>query len=342
MDWNLLYNICNTIIGLKMRLIQNIRSRAAKRKKRIVFPETEDVRVLQAASELVIQSLADVILIGDEKTILNSAASAGIKLEGVSYINFEYDPNKSVMADYLTERISRKNLNREDAIVLLGQPLIYAAVNVASGFADGAVAGSIATTGDVIKAGLTGIGVHPDSKIVSSIFLMEMPDGKSITYADCGVVPYPDSDQLSAIAIDSANTHTVLTGEEPRIAFLSFSTKGSAKHEKVDHVRAAYELAKVKKPNWIMDGELQFDAAYVPEIAARKAPASDLKGNANVFIFPNLDAANIGYKITERLGGATATGPVLQGLAKPYMDLSRGCTWEDIVNVACVASLLAE
>lgn len=325
-----------------MGLIQHIRSRAADKKKQIIFPESEDTRILKAASELVDKSLTDVILIGDEELIRKSAASSGIVLDGVRFVNFADDRHKNEMIEYLVDKNSRKNLSREDAYHLLMQPLVYAAVNVAGGRADAAVAGSIATTGQVIKSGLTGIGVHPDSKIISSIFLMEMPDGRSFTYADCGVVPYPDSEQLSAIAIDSAKTHSVLTGEEPRIAFLSFSTKGSAKHEMVDHVIEAFEIAKQKMPNLKMDGELQFDAAFVPEVAKRKAPESVLKGDANVFIFPNLDAANIGYKITERLAGATATGPILQGLARPFMDLSRGCTWEDIVNVSCAASLLAD
>jgi phosphate acetyltransferase len=325
-----------------MGLIHNIRNKASGRKNNIIFPETEDIRVIKAASELINKSLTTVTLIGDEQQIKKSAATAGIDLEGVHFLNFESEPNKDEMINYLAEKNSRKNLSREDSFHLLKQPLIYAAVNVALGKADAAVAGSIATTGDVIKAGLTGIGVHPDSKIVSSIFLMEMPDGKSYTYADCAVVPKPDSEQLSAIAIDSAKSHSILTGDEPRIAFLSFSTKGSAKHEMVDLVREAFEITKNKMPQWKMDGELQFDTALIPEIAKRKAPESELKGDANVFIFPNLDAANIGYKITERLAGATATGPLLQGLAKPFMDLSRGCTWEDIVNVSCVASLLVE
>lgn len=324
-----------------MGLIQNIRSRAAGKKKLIIFPETEDIRVLKAASELVNKSLTDVVLIGEAEILNKSASLADIDLDGVQFVNFASDLHKNELIEFLVEKNSRKNLSREDAFHLLKQPLLYAAVNVAMGRADASVAGSIATTGQVIKSGLMGIGVHRSSSIVSSIFLMEMPDGRFFTYADCGVVPYPDSEQLSAIAIDSAKTHSVLTGIEPRIAFLSFSTKGSAKHEMVDQVREAFEKAKQKMPQWKMDGEIQFDAAFVPEIANRKAPKSELKGDANVFIFPNLDAANIGYKITERLGRATATGPILQGLAKPFMDLSRGCRWEDIVNVACVASLLA-
>jgi phosphate acetyltransferase len=171
---------------------------------------------------------------------------------------------------------------------------------------------------------------------------MEMPNGKVFTYADCGVVPYPDSEQLASIALDSGKTHQLLTGVEPRIAFLSFSTKGSAQHERVDLVREAFELARKQNETWEMDGELQFDAAYMSEIAHRKAPDSPLAGRTNVFIFPNLDAGNIAYKITERLAGAVATGPILQGLSKPYLDLSRGCSVDDIVNAVSVGALLSK
>jgi phosphate acetyltransferase len=171
---------------------------------------------------------------------------------------------------------------------------------------------------------------------------MEMPDGRVFTYADCGVVPYPEFEQLASIAIDAGHTHLMLTGEEPVIAFLSFSTYGSARHERVELVTKAMKSAKTKKPGWKIDGELQFDAALLPEVAERKAPDSTVAGKANVFIFPNLDAANIAYKITERLAGATATGPILQGLNKPFMDLSRGCSVDDIINAACVGLLMSD
>ena len=184
------------------------------------------------------------------------------------------------------------------------------------------------------------IGLKPGSNVVSSSFLMSFEDGRNFTYADGAVVPYPTSDQLSTIAFDSAHTHRALTGEEPRVALLSFSSKGSADHERVHLVRDAYDKILLKKPDFYVDGELQFDAAYIPEIGERKAPDSDVAGQANVFIFPNLDAGNISYKITERLAGATATGPIIQGLAKPMMDLSRGCSWQDIVNTACVCCLM--
>ena len=211
---------------------------------------------------------------------------------------------------------------------------------VSAGYADGCVAGSVSTTGDVLKAAIQTIGLKKGSNVVSSIFLMSFPDGKVFSYGDCAVVPYPTSDQLATIAFDSAVSHKLITGAEPKVAMLSFSTKGSAQHERVELVQQAFEKLKEYNIDFAVDGELQFDTAFVESIGKRKAPNSEVAGNANVYIFPNLDAGNIAYKITERLAGATATGPIIQGLAKPMMDLSRGCEWDDIVNTACVCSLM--
>lgn len=324
-------------------IIEQMRKRASQKGKTIVLPEAEDPRVLQAAAFLGDQNICSVILIGDEDKIRKKAKEDGIELkESVTTVSAETLDELDLLADNLFNRRKHKGISRGEAIQQLEDPLYFAAGLVATGNADGAVAGSVATTGEVIRSAIHSIGLREGTNIVSSTFLMALQDGKVLTYADCGVVPYPDEKELADIAIESARTHQLLTQEEPVAAMLSFSTKGSAKHERTELVIKGLEIARRKAPDLQIDGEFQFDAAFVPEVAERKAPESTVAGKANVFIFPNLDAGNIAYKITERLAGATATGPILQGLAKPMMDLSRGCSWEDIVNAACVAVLMAE
>jgi phosphate acetyltransferase len=324
-------------------IIQQIRKQALKKGKKIVFPETGDIRVLKAASFLEKQQICSVALVGNEQELREQAKQNRIDL--MDRIKF-YSPKNfdrvQELTDHLFERRKHKGISKDAARQMLQNSLYFAAGLVAKGHADGSVAGSLATTGDVIRAAIHSIGLKEDTDIVSSTFLMAMKSGRVMTYADCGVVPYPDKNELADIAVESARTHKLLTGQEPVVAMLSFSTKGSARHERTELVTNALEIAKAKAPELKIDGELQFDAAFVPEVAKRKAPGSEVAGNANVFIFPNLDAGNIAYKITERLAGATATGPILQGLAKPMMDLSRGCSWQDIVNAACVAILMSK
>lgn len=323
------------------QMIENIRSRAAARQKKVVFPEADDPRVLEAASYLVDNDICKVILIAEKKELLQKAADHSISLsDSIEYISPTKGENHSELIDNLYRRRKHKGISREEAANMVANPLYLGAGLVAVGRADAYVAGSVATTGAVIKVALHSIGLKAGTDIVSSTFLMALKDGRVLTYADCGVVPYPDADQLSDIAIESAQTHQLLTGEDPIVAMLSFSTKGSAEHERTKLVTNAMEIAQQKNADLTIDGELQFDAAFVPAVADRKAPDSPVAGKANVFIFPNLDAGNIAYKITERLAGARATGPILQGLAKPMMDLSRGCRWQDIVNAACVAILM--
>lgn len=326
-----------------MNLTKEVLKRVGKNKAKVVFPEPEDPRVLEAVQYLIQKELCFTVLLGKEEEIKAIAADKGIELsDSIEFIDPINPPNKELMASAYVERNKAKGISRAEAETILESPLYLAASLVAIGQADGCVAGSIATTGEVIRAALKCIGLSQNSSIVSSIFLMNLPDGKTLTYGDCGVVPYPDSEQLADIAIDSARTHALITGQEPIVAMLSFSTKGSSRHESVELVTKATETARMKRPNLKIDGELQFDAAYVPDIARRKAPHSKVAGKANVFIFPNLDAGNIAYKITERLARAEATGPILQGLRRPMMDLSRGCNWKDIVNAACVALLMNE
>lgn len=324
-----------------MDLITRLRNKARSAGKTIVLPETEDLRTLKAASFLLQEGIGSIILIGDEAEIRSTAAREKLPLGGnLVIVNFRNDPEKDLLADILFEKRRHKGITAGQAEdILMENKLFYAAMLVDSGRAGGCVAGAVNTTGDVLRAAIQGIGLKPQSVIVSSIFLIHTREGRTLTYGDCAVVPYPDAAQLANIAVDSADTHKALTDEEPLVAMLSFSTKGSARHERVDLVLDALKQAKNLRPDIQIDGELQFDAAWMPAVAARKAPDSEVAGMANVFIFPNIDAGNIAYKISERLAGATAIGPIIQGLNKPMNDLSRGCSWQDIVNTACVTAL---
>ena len=315
-------------------IINEIRERAAGLKKHIVFPEGGDERVIKAAGYLVENGIC-------EATVLyNGEHEPKGSFSTVNFIN--QSAQKETFKNLIWNKRKHKLSDQSQVEKLVKNPLYFGACLVEQNQADACVAGSVATTAEVIRAAIHILGVKPNTSTVSSTFLMVMPDDKIFTYADCGVVPYPDKQQLADIALESAQTHRILTGQEPHVAMLSFSTKGSANHPRSKLVQEALQIAKKRKSKLIIDGELQFDAAFVPDIAKQKAPDSPLNGKANVFIFPNLDAGNIAYKITERLAGATATGPILQGLAKPMMDLSRGCSWEDIVNAACVAVLMGE
>lgn len=324
-------------------IINRIRKRASQKQKKIVLAETGDPRVLRAGEYLAEKELCKVIFAGHRADIESRAGAEGVSLpEKIEYLSPHSCDYMDELTHYLYNRRKQKGTSREEAAEMLENPLYFAAGLAALDQADGCVAGSIATTGEVIRAAIHTIGLHKDREIVSSIFLMALKDGRVLTYADCGVVPYPNSEQLADIAVESSRTHRLLTKEPAVAAMLSFSTKGSAKHKQTKLITDALKRVQKDHPDLTIDGELQFDAAFVPEVARRKAPNSRVAGKANVMIFPNLDAGNIAYKITERLGDATATGPILQGLAKPMMDLSRGCSWQDIVNAACVAVLMVE
>lgn len=314
-----------------MNIIDSIRDRASKKQATIVLPRSSDERVIKAAEYLAENNLCKVILLKNEADVTTN----------IPVIDPATDAKREEYAQSFYEKRKHKGLELDQAKEIMKDPLFFAAAMLNAGDADGCVAGSVSTTGDVLRAAIQVIGLKPGSSVVSSVFLMSFEDGKVFTFGDCAVVPYPTSEQLASIAVDSAESHKLLTDVDAKVAMLSFSTKGSAKHERVELVTDAYKMATEAKPELDIDGELQFDAAFVEAIGARKAPDSKVAGKANVFIFPNLDAGNIGYKLTERLAGATATGPVIQGLAKPMMDLSRGCSWEDIVNTACVAALLS-
>jgi len=270
---------------------------------------------------------------GDERAI---AACERLNSEGLA----QAEVMPTAPGPHITAGVREAAEHLEKAVDL-DDPLAVAVLKVAAGDADGCVAGATRPTPDVLRAGLRVLGVKEGAGVLSSCFFFVMPDGPPLVYGDCGVLPDPDADQLASIAIASAATFTELTGDAARVAMLSFSTKGSAEHPLVDKVREGTRLAHELAPNLELDGELQFDAAFVGSVAAKKAPDSPVAGRANVFVFPDLDAGNIAYKITERIGGAQAFGPLLQGLDGVLHDLSRGCSTDDIVNVAVIAALQA-
>jgi len=324
-----------------MELISRIRNEAKKTLKPIVLPEGFEDRVIRAARILASDKIVQPILLGDEKKIRQKSDELKIDLSDVMIINPQTHPDlKKFADDYLGLR-KHKGITLDVARETILNPLYFGAMMVRKNMAAGAVAGSINTTGDVLKAAIQIVGLMQNIKVVSSSFLMVLKNGEILTFADCAVIPDPDPEQLASIAISSAKTHQKLAGTEPSVAMLSFSTKGSAKHPLADKVIEAMKIVKKIEPKLNIDGELQFDAAYIPEIGTRKAPGSPVAGKANVFIFPDLNAANIGYKLVQRLAGAEAVGPVIQGLAKPYNDLSRGCSVDDIVNVAAICSILS-
>ena len=256
-------------------------------------------------------------------------------------MNPEFSPYHEEWTDKFFELRKHKSISREDAANTLKDVLFFGAFVVREGLADGAVAGSINTTGNILRAGIQAIGLAENVSVVSSSFIMALRDGRILTFADCAVIPDPDQEQLASIAISSAQTHEKLVKEKPNVAMLSFSTKGSATHEDIDKVLNAMSIVKKKMPDLNIDGELQFDAAFLESVGNKKAPDSRVAGRANVYIFPDLDAGNIGYKIAQRIGGAEAIGPIIQGLRKPYNDLSRGCSVEDIINVACICAIIS-
>ncbi len=328
-----------------MDILSAIKDKARAAKRTVVLPEGTEERAVVAARTLTEEKIAKVILLGDTAEISKLAELHGLDANLVDIVNPVDSDDYDAFIDVLFERRKAKGMTHDKAADAMKNQLYFGAALVQTGKADASVAGSVNTTGDVLRAALHVIGLAPGISTLSSSFLMTLPEfggvqDKVFMFADCAVVPNPTSEQLSSIAASTADTMKKLVGEEPRVAFLSFSTKGSARHEHIDKVTKAVEIFKKDYPDIPADGELQADAAIIPKIGERKAPGSPVAGKANVLIFPDLDAGNIAYKLVERMAGAVATGPIIQGLTLPCNDLSRGCSAEDIVNVSAIAVLM--
>ena len=330
-----------------MEISKMIRERAKVNPKTIVLPEGEEPRMVKATKTIIEEGFAKIILLGREEKIKLIAEELNIELpDTIEIINPEDSDKISKYADSYFELRKHKGLSRDEALNFLKNPLYFGALMVYQGDADGLVAGSINATGDVFRPALQTIKTAPGINIVSSCFVMVIPDcpygdNGLIVFADCAINPNPNAEQLADIAIATAVTGKALLDIEPRVAMLSFSTKGSAKHPLVDKVIEATRIVKEKQPDLLIDGELQADAAIIPSIGERKAPGSKIAGKANILVFPDLQAANISYKLVERLSGAEAIGPISQGMRKPVNDLSRGCSTEDIVNVVAITVVQA-
>jgi phosphate acetyltransferase len=329
-----------------MSILDKLQEKAVALNKHIVLPEGDDPRTIEAAKLISERKLARLTILGRPSKIEESAKKVGLDLNRAKIIDPQNSPKIPTFADELVRLREKKGMTREKALEQMKDVLFFGAMLVHLGEADGSVAGAAHTTGDVLRAGIQVIGLAPGITSVSSCFMMVLPEylgekDKVFLFADGAVIPNPDPEQLGSIAVSTARTMKTLVGQEPRVAMLSFSTKGSAEHDDITKVREGLKVARQIDPKLIIDGELQIDAAIVPKIANSKAPGSPVEGRANVLIFPDLDAGNIAYKIVQRMAKAEAIGPIIQGLAKPANDLSRGCSASDIVNVVGIAAILS-
>lgn len=329
-----------------MKPLDDILAAARRDPKRVVLPEGEDPRITEGAVRAQKGGLAHPILIGRGSAVAERLSALGANPADFEIIDPASDQRTERYATVYHELRKHKGMDEESAVAAMKQPLPLAAMMVREGDADGALGGAVATTADTVRAALQIIGRAPGVSVVSSFFLMMLCEHHhtkkgALFFADCGLIVEPTVEELAQIAISTADSFQGLIGNPPRVALLSFSTAGSARHERVTRINKATELVHARRPDLIAEGELQFDAVFEPAVAAAKAPSSKLEGTANVLIFPSLEAANIGYKIAQRIGGAKAIGPVLQGLAKPANDLSRGCSADDVYHMIATTGVQA-
>ena len=330
-----------------MSFIEEIKERAKKQIKTIVLPEAEDIRVLKAAEQITKEGFAKVVLIGNINKIQEQAQKQNISIENIEITNPESSEQKDTYANKLYELRKEKGMTIEQAKELILNPVYYGMMMVKLGKADGLVSGAAHSTADTLRPALQILKTSPNTKLVSAFFIMVIPnceygENGTLIFADSGLNEEPNAEALSEIAISSSKSFKQLLGEEPKVAMLSYSTYGSAKSSSTEKVIEATKLVKEKEPQLLVDGELQLDAAIVPEVAEFKAPESPIKGKANILVFPDLGAGNIGYKLVQRFAKAEAYGPLCQGIAKPVNDLSRGCSYQDIVGVVAITAVQAQ
>lgn len=327
-----------------MDLIRQVKDNAKRNKQRIILPESYDNRILKAADIIIHEDIAYITLIGNKSDIERDSNNLKlVNIDKARIVDTENNNKKEIYADLMVELRKSKGLTKDEAYKLLDNPLYLSTIMIKNGDADGEVAGAANATADVLKPALQFVRTKPGINVVSGAFMMILKDREFghnglLVFADCAVYPDPDASELAEIAVTTANTARAIAKLEPRVAMISFSTKGSAEHEMVDKVRNATEIARQIDSSLKIDGELQVDAALIKEIGEKKAPGSEIAGNANVLIFPNLESGNIAYKLVERLAHAEAIGPILQGMSSPINDLSRGCSVNDIVNLVAITA----